>query len=482
MMPARATDFRSLDTNFNEKFIRRFRKFNALSLIFALLICIPMSAHTSEAGEMSDIEKLNAKILKMENRHQQEMKELRDQVKSLAKKKHQAGANPGHKLSDRMNKLEQRVENSLNNPIANAGQTGFTSPKKWHFDLGGELEFEFVDTESGSNVANSSTQPSGPDFLTNVSKPNAHFQIDQLYLYPKVTYKDMALFSADIALKTSSAIIEEAWVRFFTTPRTYVEAGLNDMTIANVPRKTETEILIESVFYRDDDMGLRLGGKPANWLYWEASVTNGTVLKGNRQVSEDPSFFMISDRKNLSNAADRPYLGIAVGFKPNLGQFGKVDILPFYYNGVLTDADVIFLQGIPGYTGSINDDEKHRYGFNFKYNYAHFAVLAQLLFAEDGALERRGWFVQPSYRIYENASWKWFSAYEFVYRYSDLDLDLPRLVTNTLTWDRQQHVIAMLVTVFPSTTLKIEYNFNEEDTGGGDVDNDEFLTQLEVKW
>jgi len=105
-----------------------------------------------------------------------------------------------------------------------------------------------------------------------------------------------------------------------------------------------------------------------------------------------------------------------------------------------------------------------------------------LLFAEDGALERRGWFVQPSYRIYENASWKWFKAYELVYRYSDLDLDLPRLVTNTLTWDRQQHVVGLLVTVFPSTTLKIEYNFNDEDTGGADVKNDEFLTQLEVKW
>ena len=455
-------------------------KFPALLLIFAVVSYLPVIAHANEPASSAEIEKLNEKIQKMESRHQQEMTELRNQVKKLSQKKQPAGSNPGHTINDRMNKLEQKVDNSLNNPAANAGQTGFISPKKWHFDLGGELEFEFVDTESGSNVANSTTFPS---FITNVAKPNAHFQIDQLYLYPKVRYKDMALFSADIAIKTaSSTVIEEAWVRFFSSPRTYVEAGLNDITIANVPRKTETEILIESVFYRDDDLGLRLGGKPLEWLYWEVSVTNGFTLRGNRQVSEDPSFFMIADRKNLSNAADRPYMGVAVGFKPNLGALGKVDILPFYYNGVLTDADVLFLQGIPGYTGSINDDEKTRYGFNFKYNYAHFALLAQLLYAEDGALERRGWFVQPSYRIYENAGWKWFSAYELVYRYSDLELDLPELVTNSLTFDRQQHVVAMLVRVFDNTTLKIEYNFNDEDTGGADVDNDEFLTQLEVKW
>lgn len=473
ILPAPVTATLTIDPKRKNGFIASLKKFNALFLIFALIICVPVASHASE------IDKLNEKIQKMESRHQQEMTELRNQVKKLIQKKNAEGNNPGHKLSDRMNKLEQKVDNSLNNPAANSGQTGFTSPKKWHFDLGGELEFEFVDTESGSNIANSASPST---VLTNVAKPNAHFQIDQLYLYPKVTYKDMALFSADIAVKTSSTIIEEAWVRFFSTPRTYVEAGLNDQTIANVPRKTETEILIESVFYRDDDLGLRLGGKPADWLYWEVSVTNGNTLKGNRQVSEDPSFFMIADRKNLSNAADRPYMGVAVGFKPNLGAMGKVDILPFYYNGVLTDADVIFLQGIPGYTGSINDDEKTRYGSNFNYYFADLSFLAQILFAEDGALERRGWFVQPSYRIYENASWKWFSAYELLYRYSDLELDLPEVVTNSLTWDRQQHVLAMLVKVFSNTTLKIEYNINEEDTGGADVDNDEFLTQLEVKW
>ncbi|GJL77818.1 MAG: hypothetical protein NPINA01_08070 [Nitrospinaceae bacterium] len=452
---AKRADAKTASCGRTERFFPLIGSFNVFLLFFSLLTFTPVIA--SAGGEVDELKEL---LKKMEDRHQKEMSEIRKQIEAITRKEKQKRNHPSRDLKDRVDKLEKQVERT--HP-----ETGFTSPKKWHFDLGGELEFEFVDTEAGAGVA----------------KPNAHFQIDQLYLYPKVRYKDMALFSADIAMKTSgSSIIEEAWVRFFSTPKTYVEAGLNDITIANVPRKTETEILIESVFYRDDDMGLRFGGKPYDWLYYEVSVTNGFVLLGNRQVSEDPSFFMLADRKNLSNAADRPYTGIAVGFRPHIGPYGKVDILPFYYNGVLTDADVTLLQGIPGYTGSINDDEKQRYGFNFKYNYSDLSFLAQLLFAEDGALERRGWFVQPSYRIYENASWQWFKAYELLYRYSDLRLDLPEIVSNTLTWDRYQHVVALLVSVFDYTTLKFEYNFNGENTGGAEVDNDEFLTQLEVKW
>ena len=436
------------------------KKFNLSLLIIFALACLPIGVNASEISELKDMMK------KMEDRHQKEMADMQKKIEGLSKKRQSSGGNTSVDLDAKMDRFEQKMQKTLDAHLAQA-QTGFTSPKKWHFDLGGELEFEFVATEDGAGVV----------------KPNAHFQIDQLYLYPKVRYKDMALFSADIAIKTASASIEEAWVQFYGLPvKTYVEAGLNDIFIANIQRKTETEILIESAFYRDDDLGVRIGGKPTSWFYWQAGVTNGFFLAATRSVSEDSSFPIIADRKNTSNTAGRPMLAIAAGFKPDIGALGKIDVLPFYYSGELSAADITFLQAIPGYGPANLDDDKYRYGFNARYDYQDFTVLGQLLVAKDGNLDRTGWFIQPSLVVYENASWRWFNKYEAVYRYSDLDIDLPKVVTNSLTFDREQHVLAMLVTLFPNTTLKLEYNINEEDTGGDSVDNDEFLTQLEVKW
>lgn len=464
-LPVADANGRKTDARHNKRFVNLIKKFNFSLLIFFTLACFPLNANASEVSELKEMMK------KMEGRHQQEMADLKKKIEGFSKNRRSPGMNSGGELDARLDRFERKMRKSLDDHLAQA-QTGFISSKKWRFDLGGELEFEFVATEAGDGVV----------------KPDAHFQIDQLYLYPKVRYKDMALFSADVAVKTASTSIEEAWVQFYGLPlKTYVEAGLNDIFIANIQRKTETEILIESAFYRDDDLGVRIGGKPLDWLYWQVGVTNGFFLAATRSVSEDSSFRIIADRKRLSDSTGRPMIGVAVGFKPDIGVLGKLDILPYYYNGELSAADVTFLQSITGY-GTKFDDEKHRYGFNARYDYQDFTVLGQLLVAKDGDLDRTGWFVQPSYVFYENAGWRWFNKYEAVYRYSNLEVDLPNVLSNligasdSLTWDRQQHVLALLVTVFSNTTLKLEYNVNEEDTGGDSVDNDEFLTQLEVKW
>lgn len=449
-----------------------------LLLAFAIAASIPLRADAHEIGD------LKAMIIKMEERHQQEMTELREQIEQLSqtKKQPEVKESPMTKLRDAEDFFDQlqKMEREVKAPPTKDG-TGFTSINKWQVDLGGELELEFVKAEDGIGVA----------------EPDAHFQIDQLYLYPTAKFNNTAFFSADIAIKasdTQTGLLEEAWAKYFFEPaNTYVEAGLNDLFIANIQRKTETEILIESAFYRDDDLGVRVGGKPLDWLYWEASATNGFQL-GTRVASEDSSFPLIADRRNTSNAADRLNLGLTVGFNPDLGRYGKINILPFYYNDVLSEADMKFLQAIPGYGKTNTANKKQRYGVNLRYDYSDFTIMGQYLVAEDGALNRTGWFVQPSYLLYKNPNWQWFSTYELVYRYNDLDVDLPHIVDaatcglpndircGSLTWDRQQHVLALLVNLIDRTSLKFEYIVNNENTGGAEVDNNEFLIQAEVIW
>ncbi|MGR9012410.1 MAG: hypothetical protein ACU83U_02085 [Gammaproteobacteria bacterium] len=432
-------------------------------LAIAILATIPLTAHANE------IDELKAMIIQMEQRHKQELADLHKQVEALAKDSHPPvlpKEKTEHDIAvdfyDRLQKLERQAWIS-----APKDGKGFISSKNWNVNLGGELEFEFVKTDDSPGI----------------NEPDPHFQIDQLYLYPTAKYKNFAYFSADISLKTDSASIEEAWARFFAIPfNTYVEVGLNDLFMANIQRKTETEILIESAFYRDDDMGVRIGGKPYDWLYWEASMTNEYQL-GTRSAGEDSSFPLIADRRNTKNASDRFALGLAVGLRHDIGQYGKIDILPFYYNGKLSEADTKFLQAIPGYGASAHHN-KQRYGVNVSYNHPdlNFDLIGQILVAEDGDLNRSGWFIQPSYLLYKNPAWDWFKAYELVYRYNSLQVDLPHTFSNSLTWDRQQHVFGLLVNVIDQTSLKFEYMINNESTGAANVDNDEFLIQAEILW
>ena len=430
-------------------------------LAIVVVMLIPMEAVAGEVDE------LKAMIRDMEKRHQQEMMELREQIDLLSNKQQKTTENTNNTLDDRVADLEQKVE-KLPEKIAKVKETGFISPKNWHFDLGGELEFEFVQT----------ADEAGP--LGSTNEPDPHFQIDQLYIYPKVRYKDFALFSADIDITGTDAFIEEAWARFFGLPyNTWVEVGLNDQFIANIDRKTEAEILIESAFYRDDEMGVTIGGEPLDWLYWKLSVTNGPEL-ATKQPSEDSSFPIIHDNRNLKNANDQLFLGAGVGFKSNLGDYGKIDFLPYYYNGSLSNKDILFLQAIPGYGTSV-DDDKTRYGFNIRYDIDRFTLIAQLLEATDGTLDRTGWFAQPSYKIPVEGR-DWFNVFELFYRYNNLKVDLPNVTSDSLTWDREQHVFALLIDIFKNTKLKLEYYVNEEDTGGANVDNNEFMTQVEVIW
>lgn len=442
----------------SERFLFVRKQFCVLLPALAIAAFIPLGVNAGEVDE------LKALIEKMEQRHQQEMMDLRKQVEQLTNEQQQLAPSTDTELDVRIDRLERRVERLP----AKGEDTGFMSPKNWHFDFGGELEFEFVQTEDEDGA------------LGRTDEPDPHFQIDQLYLYPKIKYKDYALFSADIDITGTDAFIEEAWARFFALPyNTWVEVGLNDQFIANIDRKSEAEILIETAFYRDDDMGVTIGGEPLDWLYWKASATNGLEL-ATKEPSEDNSFQIIHDNRNPSNANDQLMFAAGVGFKPDLGRYGKIDILPYYYNGSLSNDDVAFLQAIPGY-GTSTDDDKTRYGFNVRYDIAKFTLIGQLLEASDGTLDRTGWFAQPSYLI-PVAGRNWFNAYELFYRYNNLEVDLPNVVSNSLTWDREQHVFALLVDIFQNTKLKLEYYVNEEDTGGPDVDNNEFMTQVEVKW
>lgn len=320
---------------------------------------------------------------------------------------------------------------------------------------GAELEFEFIDTEADAAT----------------DEPDARFHIDQLYLYPKLKLTEHAWLSSDIAVKSDTTYIEEVWFRWEPGETFWVQAGLDDAVIARVDRKSEAEILVETAFYRSDALGVQLGGAITPGLEWWTSATNGFELT-THQPSEDDAYPIIHDGRRLGTAGGGSLLGAGVRFTGTFGD-GQASVMPFVYRGGLNQADVNFLQKLPGY-GASAADRKSRWGATFGWQQGPLTVLAQGIEAEDGELERSGLFVQPAWRLND--------TYELVYRYNRLQVDLPVIPADSRTWDRTQHVFALISTLAEGVRLKTEYYINGEDTGGAPVDNDELMLQLEVAW
>ncbi len=335
-------------------------------------------------------------------------------------------------------------------PSVAAAQQGAAAPDDAaifapRLSWGAELEFEL--SAAGSDA----------------EEPDPHFQIDQLYLYPELELTPDVILHAEIAVKGDGTIIEEAWARWTASERFWAKAGLEDPVIAQVDRVTEAEILLETAFYRSDEMGLQVGGAPRTGVEWWASATNGTEL-GLKQPSEDGAFPIVHDGRRLDGAGALTF-GAGVRLEAEAGP-GSAWIMPFAYRGEVN-------RSLPD-LGISADDTKERYGANLGWDGERLTVLGQVIDASDGPYERSGFFLQPTWDLNER--------FAITYRYNRLDVDVPAVVSDSRTWDRRQHVLALVTTFTEGLLLKTECYVNGEKTGGADVANDELLLQLELKW
>ena len=331
-------------------------------------------------------------------------------------------------------------------PASGADDSGAAVPFEPQLRWGAELEFELSD--AGSDAA----------------EPDPHFQVDQLYLYPELLLTPAVNLHAEIAVKGDGTIIEEAWARWTAQDeRFWVKAGLEDPVIAQVDRVSEAEILLETAFYRSDEMGVQAGGLLRDGVEWWASATNGTAL-GLKQPSEDAAFPMMHDARRLDGAGALTF-GAGIRLAAAAGS-GTAWVMPFAYRGEVD-------QSLPE-LGIAEDDRKERRGANVGWDGERLTLLGQVLDARDGSFERSGFFLQPTVALGPH--------YALTYRYNRLDVGAAPIAGDSRTWDRMQHVLALVATLADGLLLKTEYYVNGEETGGADVANDELLLQLELKW
>lgn len=330
--------------------------------------------------------------------------------------------------------------------------------------IGGELELEFIDSEANGEPKNN---------------PSPRFALDKIVITPQIHLDTGILFQADLEFNPDKPVkLDEAWIMIPDFPlNTWVKVGLEDLFI-KPHRKTESYPLLGHAFWQDEDLGLFAGGE-YDWFYWRFSLTNGRRLK-DRKISEDNVFPITTDDDDNVEQNSNKQIGIGLGIDYRIKEGHQVDILPFYYASDLSEGDLIYLETISSYPPGATDKDQVRYGVNLDYVLRDFSFFGQYLKGEDGAMERDGWYVQPAYKAH--FGYRRLKSVELIIRYEEYNVDLVKDPNDSRTWDRRTTVLALLSEVVNGFMVKTEYDFNEEETNGPDVNNNELVVQFEVRF
>ncbi|MDH5484070.1 MAG: hypothetical protein OEY43_02450 [Gammaproteobacteria bacterium] len=361
--------------------------------------------------------------------------------------------------------VEEHKNNFTNHPVlAPVGEGWLPSYRGQHFKLGGELELEYVDTENGIDIDN----------------PYGHFQVDKFTLLPRAQLTDRIALEALLLFKPDKTTLSEVYVIFSELPlESELTIGLDDRFINEWPaRRTESFALIDTAFARDDTLGMVWERKKGK-VFWHVSLTNGFELNESGP-SEDKSFKFIHDNRQSTDTNSNKVVGLGLGRKIDIAEKTTLSVMGFGYWGSLSSDDIDFLQDVAGY-GNSADDNQLRYGLALDLKHQSFNLGAKAIRARDGELDRDGWYLQTGYtfKLPEN---HYAQSIEPFIRYGVLNVDLPHVLTDSLSWDRSMTTLALLTSIRKNIKLKTEYYLNGESTGDVEVDNNEFLMQLEVKF
>lgn len=244
-----------------------------------------------------------------------------------------------------------------------------------------------------------------------------------------------------------------------------------------------------------------------------ASISDGFTLDG-KTVTKDDALLqeILQDDREVSTGLSLNEVGLGAGYERDFAWLGEIGLLGFYFTGDLNSESITVLQqemtlrdglGNPlqGY-GDRTSDSYYRVGGRVTYHFEAFHLFdrhqiytrpgdglyltAEYIESKDGALDRKGWYGQVSWRqsfrkplLFDYL----LRSVEIVGRYGEIkNDDFMALPSLPLTWNRRQFFVGGVIELNDFIFMKAEYAFNGEKTGAGDADNDELLIQLLVNF
>ncbi len=340
-----------------------------------------------------------------------------------------------------------------------------------YFKLGGRFQFEYYDIERETQLPSAIPENSG-----------GSFHIDELRLEVEADFKNQIRYygAFDVIDEDGSTSLKKSYVDFGGLPlETEIRAGLQN-PIYRPSRYTEFVPLPGHAFWWARDLGLRVKGDydPVELFF---SFSNGMELD-EQELGEDDSGWMIGlDEKGFDVDGGKEWTG-GIEYSHDFDSFGDIRVLGFGVLGSLDHNDVDLLQTrVPGY-GQSNKDTREMIGMNVEYDIEEWDFFGQVISGRDGEMDRFGWYAEASYK-FEFDGLDYLDELRPLIRYGELDTNLskrPYSPYGSLTWDRRQWLFAIITELTSHVEFRAEYALNEEETGGPDVHNNEWLLQLEV--
>lgn len=384
-------------------------------------------------------------------------------------------------------------------------EEGFLQLKSEWFTFGAEFESEFLAHRGDDDFA----FKNGNQGISHANRHKDRFSINKLTLIPQFNFKDKIHFYSELEAFVNRSEIDdtffrEAHVTVFPIPQLFVKAGLDDRfispefsaendAIGDDKRLTEVFPINGTAFWKDEDVGITIGGnhpyKEKTTFYWRGSYTNGLNLHHD-EITRNHIYPILHDDRDASNInidlnGDREY-GAGIGVRHLLKEDLRFNIFGFfYYNDDLASTDREFLRDvIRGYSHAKN--RHHLAGCNLSFKFPYVDLFSQFIRARNGTILRHGFYAEPSFYL-TTAQREFLNGMRLLYRFNYLDIDAKESVnisSNPLLWNRLTHSFGFNIQIHKYVLLRNEFHWNKEDTEGSpaEVVNNEFLSQIEVKF
>ncbi len=288
------------------------------------------------------------------------------------------------------------------------------------------------------------------------------------------------------------------WLKMGLTPR-FIAPG--DLDLGS--HRTAGHPLISTAFWRDEQHNITLGGMiPGAMGEWRYRLSYGSGLRladrrpGDHRFDytyvwcvDDGEYVGIGDEMlhdDDHHRIDGDEIGLGLGYRHHFYPEATLDLVGFGIWSRIPGDERPALYRLVGWP---QENDQQRLGVRVVYEAevpaGEMLLMAGFIAAEDGKLDRDAWFLQASHEFEFPAPLigdRFLTAVEPLIRYGHYNVDVVKYFIDPLTWDRQQLTLALLTDLVDNVSLRIEYDINTEDTGGREIENNEFRVQLRARW
>jgi hypothetical protein len=360
------------------------------------------------------------------------------------------------------------------------------------FKLKGELELEFVATQYEDDIPSGATD-------NRTDHKHAHFKLDKVVIQPYVYFGKNTFLKLELEFENDGDSGGDANVPEYYLQSNYLlgenaPLGMDlwlrigrDERWMKAKRITESYPILGTIAWRDDQLQLTLG-VDTDHLYWRGSWGSGMDL-GKRAIGEDGSFEVLQDDNNYTTSEQKRELSTGIGFRAGNEDMNG-DLLFYYINDRMNRyEDVEVLKSLANYEDDLGraNPNQNRFGGRFTLDMSGARWMSEYVRLYDGQLKRHAWYTMLSYCHkldgFTLNDRKMLVGLTPLVRYDDLEVEIDKAERDARTWDRWGLTAGLIIDVMKHVKLKSEFTWNREQTGGPHhVKNDEFLTQLEVKF